>query len=176
MRRFARLPISATRKPVAALETPGADDLHLVELLRQFAGEGRKRRCQSHDAQRGIVQHRLAGGLDHAQLLDGAVAVDGHQHAQAAVDLLAAGLIALGLSGCGSPGSGTAGKGSGELLLVSYAVTKAAYDRIIPLFVADWKKKTGQTVTIRITVTKPNSLGGELLADTKPQTSERDAA
>jgi tRNA-2-methylthio-N6-dimethylallyladenosine synthase len=35
---------------------------------------------------------------------------------------------------------------------------------------------TGQTVTIRITVTKPNSLGGELLADTKPQTSERDAA
>jgi tRNA-2-methylthio-N6-dimethylallyladenosine synthase len=35
---------------------------------------------------------------------------------------------------------------------------------------------TGQTVTIRITVTKPNSLGGELLADSKPQTSERDAA
>ncbi|MBV9388451.1 MAG: sulfate ABC transporter substrate-binding protein [Chroococcidiopsidaceae cyanobacterium CP_BM_ER_R8_30] len=35
-----------------------------------------------------------------------------------------------------------------ELLLVSYAVTKAAYDKIIPLFVADWKKKTGQDVTI----------------------------
>ena len=36
-----------------------------------------------------------------------------------------------------------------ELLLVTYAVTKAAYDQIIPLFVADWKKKTGQTVSIR---------------------------
>lgn len=35
-----------------------------------------------------------------------------------------------------------------EILLVSYAVTKAAYDKIIPLFVADWKKKTGQDVVI----------------------------
>ena len=36
-----------------------------------------------------------------------------------------------------------------ELLVVSYAVTKAAYDKIFPLFAADWKKKTGQTVTLR---------------------------
>lgn len=35
------------------------------------------------------------------------------------------------------------------LLLVSYAVTKAAYDKIIPLFAADWKKKTGQDVDIK---------------------------
>jgi tRNA-2-methylthio-N6-dimethylallyladenosine synthase len=35
---------------------------------------------------------------------------------------------------------------------------------------------TGQTVTIRITVTRPKSLSGELLADSKPQASERDAA
>jgi tRNA-2-methylthio-N6-dimethylallyladenosine synthase len=35
---------------------------------------------------------------------------------------------------------------------------------------------TGQTVTIRVTVTNPNSLSGELLADSKPQASERDAA
>jgi sulfate/thiosulfate-binding protein len=35
------------------------------------------------------------------------------------------------------------------LLLVSYAVTKASYDRIIPLFRADWKKKTGQDIEIR---------------------------
>ena len=35
------------------------------------------------------------------------------------------------------------------ILLVSYAVTKAAYDKIIPQFVADWKKKTGQTVVIK---------------------------
>jgi sulfate transport system substrate-binding protein len=36
-----------------------------------------------------------------------------------------------------------------ELLLVSYAVTKAAYDKIIPSFTADWKKRTGQSVVIR---------------------------
>jgi sulfate/thiosulfate-binding protein len=36
-----------------------------------------------------------------------------------------------------------------EILLVSYAVTKAAYDRIIPKFIADYKKKTGQTVVIK---------------------------
>jgi sulfate transport system substrate-binding protein len=38
---------------------------------------------------------------------------------------------------------------SNEILLVSYAVTKAAYDKIIPLFVADYKKKTGATVRIK---------------------------
>ena len=38
---------------------------------------------------------------------------------------------------------------SQQILLVSYAVTKAAYDKIIPLFQADWKKKTGQTVVIK---------------------------
>ena len=38
---------------------------------------------------------------------------------------------------------------SNEILLVSYAVTKAAYDRIIPLFVEDYKKKTGETVRIK---------------------------
>ena len=35
---------------------------------------------------------------------------------------------------------------------------------------------TGQTVTIRVTVTRPNSLSGELLAPPKPQASEKDAA
>src|SRR5690606_11723534 len=85
---FARAVDSAAGKPVAALETPGTDDLDLIELLRQFSSERSKRRCQAHDTQCGIVQHRLARGLDHAQLLDGAVAVDGYQHAQAAVDLL----------------------------------------------------------------------------------------
>jgi len=36
-----------------------------------------------------------------------------------------------------------------EILLVSYAVTKAAFDRIIPAFAADWKKKTGQSVVVK---------------------------
>jgi sulfate transport system substrate-binding protein len=35
------------------------------------------------------------------------------------------------------------------ILLVSYAVTKAAYDRIIPLFEADWKRRTGQDVDVK---------------------------
>jgi len=36
-----------------------------------------------------------------------------------------------------------------EILLVSYAVTKAAYDKIIPKFVAKWKKEKGQDVVIK---------------------------
>ncbi|WP_255006698.1 sulfate ABC transporter substrate-binding protein [Cyanobium sp. ATX 6F1] len=36
-----------------------------------------------------------------------------------------------------------------ELLLVSYAVTKSAYDRIIPLFQADYRKQTGQIVSVK---------------------------
>ncbi|WP_259722011.1 sulfate ABC transporter substrate-binding protein [Synechococcus sp. CS-1328] len=35
------------------------------------------------------------------------------------------------------------------LTLVSYAVTKNAYDQIFRLFAADWKKKTGQTVSFK---------------------------
>jgi len=33
--------------------------------------------------------------------------------------------------------------------LVSYAVTKAAYDKIIPLFEKEWKSKTGQDIDIK---------------------------
>jgi len=36
-----------------------------------------------------------------------------------------------------------------ELLLVSYAVTKSAYDELFSLFAAEWKKKTGQTVIFK---------------------------
>lgn len=36
-----------------------------------------------------------------------------------------------------------------EITLVSYAVTKAAYDKIIPNFVAKWKREKGQDVVIR---------------------------
>ena len=32
---------------------------------------------------------------------------------------------------------------------MSYAVTKSAYDRILPLFEADWKAKTGQQVKVK---------------------------
>lgn len=36
-----------------------------------------------------------------------------------------------------------------EITLVSYAVTKAAYQKIIPEFVAKWKREKGQDVVIR---------------------------
>lgn len=36
-----------------------------------------------------------------------------------------------------------------ELTLVSYAVTRSAYEKIIPKFVAKWKKDKGQTVTFK---------------------------
>ena len=39
--------------------------------------------------------------------------------------------------------------GPQSLTLVSYAVTKSAYDEISKRFAADWKSKTGQTVTIK---------------------------
>ncbi|MFN9531809.1 MAG: extracellular solute-binding protein, partial [Cyanobacteriota bacterium] len=57
-------------------------------------------------------------------------------------------LLLLGLAGCGS-GGGAKKDGGTDLLLVSYAVTKNAYDKILPAFIADWKARTGQTLTIR---------------------------
>jgi len=60
--------------------------------------------------------------------------------------------VGLLLSACGgSPdaGRGPGGKGSQELLLVSYAVTKSAYARILPAFEAQWKAKTGQEITVK---------------------------
>lgn len=41
------------------------------------------------------------------------------------------------------------GQSNPEITLVSYAVTKAAYSKIIPKFEEKWKKETGQTVKIR---------------------------
>jgi len=58
-------------------------------------------------------------------------------------------LFSLGVGPLAQPAAAqTPGKPQ-SILVVSYAVTKAAYDKIIPLFVADWKKKTGQTVVIK---------------------------
>jgi sulfate transport system substrate-binding protein len=65
--------------------------------------------------------------------------------------LLAAGSLVL-LAGCGGqPKSTGAGDPDGQqqLLLVSYAVTKGAYDRILPKFISEWKAKTGQELEIK---------------------------
>jgi sulfate/thiosulfate transport system substrate-binding protein len=57
------------------------------------------------------------------------------------------------LSSCGgtrSTGEGSAGGGGKQPLLVaSYAVTKGAYERILPRFAAAWKARTGQELDIR---------------------------
>ncbi len=55
-------------------------------------------------------------------------------------------LVACGPSKAPSAGDGTSKQK--ELLLVSYAVTKGAYDRILPRFAANWKSKTGQELKI----------------------------
>jgi sulfate/thiosulfate transport system substrate-binding protein len=47
----------------------------------------------------------------------------------------------------GDAGTPTASADPVSLTLVSYAVTEAAYSKIIPLFVEQWKAETGQTVT-----------------------------
>jgi len=58
-----------------------------------------------------------------------------------------AGLLLLG--SCSSRQAGAPTGGRQELLLVSYAVTKNAYDRILPKFEADWKAKTGQDLEVK---------------------------
>jgi len=67
----------------------------------------------------------------------------------AAAVLVAAGAGASRLLASPALAGPKASGGNQQILLVSYAVTKAAYDKIIPLFQADWKKKTGQNVTIK---------------------------
>lgn len=66
--------------------------------------------------------------------------------------------LTLAIASCGqgstnnpaaTPGgaSPAANKGNVELTLVSFAVTKAAHEAIIPKFVEQWQKEKGQTVT-----------------------------
>ncbi|MEG4107212.1 sulfate ABC transporter substrate-binding protein [Microcoleus sp. S13_C5] len=71
--------------------------------------------------------------------------------------------LSLAVASCGqgstnnpvaTPGGATPGgaspaanKGNVELTLVSFAVTKAAHEAIIPKFVQQWQKEKGQTVT-----------------------------
>lgn len=55
--------------------------------------------------------------------------------------ILITSLIGL-LSGCGSAPP------QDEITLVSFSTSQAAYDAIIPKFVADWKTKTGKTVVV----------------------------
>jgi sulfate/thiosulfate transport system substrate-binding protein len=57
--------------------------------------------------------------------------------------------LSLAIVSCqqGTPTTPAANKGKVELTLVSFAVTKAAHEAIIPKFVEQWQKEKGQTVT-----------------------------
>jgi sulfate/thiosulfate transport system substrate-binding protein len=57
--------------------------------------------------------------------------------------------ITLGLGGVSNFLNPAIAQSNTEITLVSYAVTKSAYGKIIPKFVEKWKKETGQTVRIR---------------------------
>jgi sulfate transport system substrate-binding protein len=63
-------------------------------------------------------------------------------------------LLAATLGGCGGAQRDNATKTpaqgqGGPLLLVSYSVTKSAYDRILPKFQADWKRRTGADLEVK---------------------------
>ncbi|MFZ4639154.1 MAG: sulfate ABC transporter substrate-binding protein [Nodosilinea sp.] len=55
-------------------------------------------------------------------------------------------IAAIAACGGQGPGDNQASGKKVELTLVSYAVTQAAYEQIIPKFAAAWKEKTGQEV------------------------------
>jgi sulfate transport system substrate-binding protein len=72
--------------------------------------------------------------------------------------LAIASLVCVGLSSCSptpektqteNPQANADSKKDANLTLVSYAVTRNAYEKIIPLFTKQWKEKTGQTVTFK---------------------------
>jgi sulfate/thiosulfate transport system substrate-binding protein len=62
-------------------------------------------------------------------------------------------LLSVSIASCSSgnsaTNSGTAANPDVELTLVSFAVTKAAHEAIIPKFVEQWKKDHNQTVTFK---------------------------
>lgn len=73
-------------------------------------------------------------------------------NASATPPRLVRGGFVLLLSGCGSPSSAPQAEGAGvrqRLLLVSYVVTKGAYERILPALVKQWNQQTGQELEIK---------------------------
>lgn len=72
------------------------------------------------------------------------------RHPLAIAALAALPIAVLGAASLGTPHArGQQPAKPQTLTLVSYAVTKNAYDKIAGLFAADWKKKTGQTVSFK---------------------------
>jgi len=57
--------------------------------------------------------------------------------------------VAIAACSSGNNNNTAANKGDVDLTLVSFAVTKAAHDKIIPKFVEQWKKEHNQNVTFK---------------------------
>jgi sulfate/thiosulfate transport system substrate-binding protein len=79
-------------------------------------------------------------------------AIGGRLHAMRQfVTLVLVGAVLSGLvAACAGGNSASSGpKKEVELTLVSFAVTKAAHEAIIPKFVAKWQQEQGQTVTFK---------------------------
>ncbi len=66
-----------------------------------------------------------------------------------ALSILFSASAAVSAPGFTSDSTASARSQSVEITLVSYAVAKAAYSRLIPEFQKEWKEKTGQTVTFK---------------------------
>lgn len=54
--------------------------------------------------------------------------------------------VVFGLVACGGP-TPAAGGTAAKITLGAYTTPREAYQEIIPLFQAEWKQKTGQTLT-----------------------------
>ncbi|MBW4618295.1 MAG: sulfate ABC transporter substrate-binding protein [Cyanosarcina radialis HA8281-LM2] len=65
------------------------------------------------------------------------------------VGVILSAAIASCSGGNSSSSSNAAGGGDAEVTLVSYAVTRAAYEKIIPQFAAKWKQERNQNVTFK---------------------------
>src|SRR5690606_13206825 len=83
------------RQSIAPFEAPGPDDFHLIESLCELAGKWGEGRREPYDSHGGFIQYGVPRGFKHPQFLHAAVAVDHHQHAQAAMDALATGLFRI---------------------------------------------------------------------------------
>src|SRR5690606_9825350 len=75
---------AAAGEGLLGVELPGADDFEDIDVLAHFCSEGRKRRCQPHALDGGLVQERMAGGLADLDIAHRAVRQDLHQQAHAA--------------------------------------------------------------------------------------------
>lgn len=78
---------------------------------------------------------------------------------------LLATILTVGVGACS--GNNANNEGEVKLRLVSYSVTKAAHDKIIPLFVAKWKKEHNQTVTFEQSYGGSSTQADAVIANTQ---------